>query len=175
MVRIRVSVRVLMRVLMRELMRVLMRMNRAIRVRMFVAVIGVRYVFVLMIVAVGVFMPARLAGLLIRVDDDVNLRSRDSAASHLAHFEARTHVQGRSGLLEQGERNAGVHQRAEQHVAADAGEAIEIGNSHRENCNYAPRRISTSAGSTAFNEPDRKPVQSSVTYWKPALRKAAEI
>ena len=29
----------------------------------------------------------------------------------------------------------------------------------------SPRRTSTSAGRIAFIEPERKPVQSSVTYW----------
>jgi len=40
---------------------------------------------------------------------------------------------------------------------------------------YAPRRVRTSAGRIAFIEPERKPVQSSVTYWKPASFSAAVI
>ena len=39
-------------------------------------------------------------------------------------------VQAGDGLLEQLERNSGVEQSAEEHVAADAGETIEIGNAH---------------------------------------------
>lgn len=61
----------------------------------------------------------------------IHLGSRDTAAAHLAHLEARTHIQRGSRLLKQAERSAGIHKGAKQHVAADAGKALQISNAHR--------------------------------------------
>ena len=55
----------------------------------------------------------------------------DSSAAHLAGFEACAHVQGRGGFGQALQWNAGIDQRAQQHVAADAGKALQISNSHR--------------------------------------------
>ena len=40
-------------------------------------------------------------------------------------------VERRGGFLKQFERDAGIDQRAQQHVAADAGKTLEVANSHR--------------------------------------------
>src|SRR6476646_6217845 len=61
---------------------------------------------------------------------DINLGARETATHHLAHFEPSSDVQLRRRLFEQGKRNARVDKSAEQHVAADAGEALQISDSH---------------------------------------------
>ena len=63
-------------------------------------------------------------------DDDIDLGSGQPAAADLAHFEMRANVQRSSRFLEQGKRHACIDKRAEQHVAADAGEALQISDSH---------------------------------------------
>ena len=150
---------------------VLVRMDGAIRmpvlVRMFVLVI----VHMRMIVGVSVLMLVLMIG----GRDHINLGPSQTGTGDFAHLEASAHIQRCGSLFDQRERNARVNERTEQHVAADAGKALKISDSHGSRCNYAPRRMRTSAGSTAFKEPERKPVQSRVTYWKPAFRNSAEI
>jgi hypothetical protein len=57
--------------------------------------------------------------------------SGEAATTHLAHFEPRAHVQRHSCLGKCVERNADIHEGAQQHVAANAGEALQISNAHR--------------------------------------------
>jgi hypothetical protein len=63
--------------------------------------------------------------------DYVYLDAGEAAAYDFAGFEARSHVErfGDGGQLV--ERDARVNQGAEEHVTADTGEAIKIGNTHR--------------------------------------------
>src|SRR5271166_4485096 len=68
---------------------------------------------------------------LLAVHHNVELGSRDASPIHTGKLQGRSDVQVGDGLLEQLERNSGVEQRAQEHVAADAGETIEIGNTHR--------------------------------------------
>jgi hypothetical protein len=63
--------------------------------------------------------------------DDVNLCSCDASAHGFVGFEAGADVERGRGVLKDFEGKTGVDHRAEQHVAADTGEAIEIGNPHR--------------------------------------------
>jgi hypothetical protein len=64
-------------------------------------------------------------------DYDVNFGAGDAAADYFARFEARADVEGGGGLFEKGNGDAGVDERAEEHVATDAGEAVEIADTHR--------------------------------------------
>lgn len=100
-----VFVSVLMLVIMR--VRVLMRM-----------VVGVR-VLVLMIVVVNF------------IGDYIDLGPGESPAHYLAALETGADVQGCRGVLQKRERNARIDQGAEEHVAGDAGEAVEVRNSHQ--------------------------------------------
>ena len=104
-------------------------------------------------------------------------------AGHLAQAKLRAHIERGRGLRQGGKGNACIDKGAQQHVAADARKTLQITNSHRDvilTCRpggilYAPRRVSTSTGKTAFIEPVRKPAQSRVTYWKPLRLRAAVI
>src|SRR5579864_6494536 len=64
------------------------------------------------------------------VDDDVGLACADAAAVHAREFQACTEVQSSDCLLKNRLWNSSIHQSAKKHVAADAGKAIEVGNSH---------------------------------------------
>ena len=115
--------------------------------------------------------------------DHVHLGGGQSAAAHLARLQPRAYIQRGGGFLKARERNARIQQGAQQHVAAYAGKTLQVSNSHRfvilngrpRITLYAPRRARTSAGRIAFIDPERKPAQSRVTYWKPAFLSAAEI
>ena len=123
--RVAVFVRMRMRVLAGDLMsmcvRMLMVMRMAVRMRIALAV-GV-FVSVFRSVRVSVMM-----GIFAR--HHIDLGSGDSAAAHFAHLEARAYIQRRSRLSQSFKGNACIDKRAEQHVAADAGEALQISNSH---------------------------------------------
>ncbi len=91
-----------------------------------------------MIVSVLILTPALLlqkdfAGqFLFAMNEDIHLGCRNSRPIHARNFQTRTNVESRHGVLEQLRRNARIHQGSEKHVAAHAGEAVEIGNSHGE-------------------------------------------
>ncbi len=61
---------------------------------------------------------------------DVDFRARNAATAHLARFEPCAHIEVRNGFREQFKRDACIHKGAQQHVAADAGETLQISNSH---------------------------------------------
>ena len=56
--------------------------------------------------------------------DDVHLGSGQAAAAHLAHLQARAHVERGGRLLKSVKGNARIHESAQQHVAADAGKTL---------------------------------------------------
>jgi hypothetical protein len=61
----------------------------------------------------------------------VHLGRRQSAAHHRACFQARAHAQRGCRLRHSLKRDTGIDQRAQQHIAADAGKALKVSNSHR--------------------------------------------
>jgi hypothetical protein len=63
-------------------------------------------------------------------DADVDLGAGEAAAQDFAGLEARPDVEGIGGSGKLVKRDARVDHGAEEHVAADAGEAVEISNSH---------------------------------------------
>src|SRR5215472_17975359 len=126
---------------MRMLMRVLVRMNRPVGVSMFMLLWANLLVLMLMVLDLRVaqrsmFVAMRIAAL----DDNVNLGSGDAAANDLMHFETRAHVQGRGSFLHQRGRHTRVDQSAEQHVSTDARKAVQISDSHSENCKRPARQ-----------------------------------
>jgi hypothetical protein len=71
-------------------------------------------------------MFARILGL--AVHQHVNFGRADAAAVHASNFECCADIQGFDGPLKKLAWNSSVDQRAKKHVTADAGEAIEVGN-----------------------------------------------
>ncbi len=63
-------------------------------------------------------------------DPDVHLGRRNPAARDARNLQARADVERCHGLLEHASGQAGVQQRSQEHVAADAREAVEIGDAH---------------------------------------------
>ena len=61
----------------------------------------------------------------------VHFGSGKPAAAHLAHLQARAHAQRGGRLFKMSKIHAGIHQGAQQHVAAYAGETLQISDSHR--------------------------------------------
>jgi len=97
----------------------------------------------------------------------VHFGSGQAAAAHSARLNPRANIERRRSILKHLERHARIHQRAKQHVAADSGKTLQVTDPHRFQIligrGYAPRLARISAGRMAFIEPERKPVQSSVT------------
>src|ERR1700733_7888638 len=87
-----------------------------------------RVIVIVNVARFTVHMVARVR--MVVFDDDIDLGSGQPAAAGLPHFEMRANVQRGSRLLEQGKGHARVDKRAKQHVAADAGEAPQISDSH---------------------------------------------
>jgi hypothetical protein len=55
---------------------------------------------------------------------DVHLGCGNAAAIDLVNAQFRANAKSSDSLLEQRDRNSGIHQRAEEHIAADAGKAL---------------------------------------------------
>ena len=97
---------------------------RRVRVRL----MGMR--FVRMRMRRVIFMRvARLCRRLVRCKN-VHFCGGQAASAHLAHLKARAHAERGSRFLKKAERNAGIHQGAQQHVAAYAGKTLQISNTH---------------------------------------------
>ena len=125
---------------------VFVRVNGTVRMPMFVGMrisaamlirMGMRQLRMIMRVNVACFaMRMVVPGCIvvpcstIAFHDDVDLGPGQSAAAHPVHLEARPYVQRCSRLFKQHERHARIHKRAQQHVAADAGETLQISDSH---------------------------------------------
>jgi hypothetical protein len=122
--------------LMRVLVRVLMRMHGSICVRVFVFMLMIVTVRVHVRMLVLVILHWMIVNVLVALSrQDVDFGSAETAAHDLPVLEARANVESRNRVLKNREGNASIDEGAEKHVAADAGEAFEISNSHREDCN----------------------------------------
>src|ERR1700722_12274196 len=127
-VRVFAGYRMIMRVFMLAFMRMCVgvRMGVTVRLRRF------RPMRVLcMVVVVRLFGPMCMLRSRTVAGDHIHFGPGDAATAHLPHLEARTHMQRLSRLLKQVEGNAGIHKGTKQHVAADAGKALQISNAHR--------------------------------------------
>ena len=62
---------------------------------------------------------------------DVDLGRGDAAAVDGMDAEGGSEAEGGGGLVEDGGIDPGVDESAQEHVSADAGKAVEIGDSHR--------------------------------------------
>ena len=88
-----------------------------------------------MLMRVGVLallLPELLAWqILLAVGVDIHLGRRNPSAHHTRDLQPRAHIERRDRSLEQFRRHTGVHQCAKEHVAADAGKTVKIGDAHR--------------------------------------------
>src|SRR3954447_4477333 len=77
------------------------------------------------------FSPVLLPGhILFAINPDVHLGSEDPAAGYARNFELCAYSECRNRVLQQRRRHSGVDKRAEEHIAADTGEALEISDAH---------------------------------------------
>src|SRR5215470_12518726 len=65
------------------------------------------------------------------IDDYVYFRRTDATPVHSRNFQLRADIQRRDRVLENFRWHSGTNQRAQEHVAADSGEAVEMGNTHK--------------------------------------------
>src|ERR1700743_1355360 len=63
-------------------------------------------------------------------DPDIDFGRRNSAADYTRNLQLRAHAKRRDGLFQQLGRNSGIDQGAEKHIAADAGKAFKVCDSH---------------------------------------------
>src|SRR5437870_11769552 len=84
-----------------------------------------------MLVWFGHSCPTASGRVLFSVPNHLNLGCADAATSYPQDFQMRAYVEGGDGFLEKLGRDSGVHQRGEEHVAADSGKAVEVGDAHR--------------------------------------------
>ena len=136
-----------------------------VAVRMIVTVIVVMIVIVAMAVFVVV---VEGFGWLAFSGQDVDFCRVNAAAVYAVHFEMNAEVERIDGILKDGNGNASIDERGEEHVSADTGEAVEIGDLHRVGSDavgvgswlFQPM---VEAGRRVFMEPLRNPSRSSVT------------
>ena len=84
--------------------------------------------------------------------DDIHLGCGQAAAAHLAHLQMRAHVQRGCSLRKSVKGDARIHKGAQQHIAAYAGKALKVSNSHSSVILYCRLRA---APSENFNGQDR--------------------
>ena len=72
---------------------------------------------------------------------DLDLCGGDAAAVGFFDFEGGVEVQSCYGFVEDGGVDSGVDEGSEEHVATDAGEAIEVGDAHGVLFHGSPGRV----------------------------------
>ena len=128
----------------------------------FVLVLGL----VLVLMSVGMLVVMCLfvgGGLLGELDAfvDVDLGGGDAAAVDLFDIECRVEVERGYGFVEDVGIDSGVEEGSEDHVATDAGEAVEVGDTHRGYCfmfgvrSYRAGWMEDAARRVSFMEPER--------------------
>src|SRR5277367_6492464 len=96
---------------------------------MFVRVLMIVNMFVLMILGMRMIM-LLFGNFSAGCVKDVDFCGGDAAAVHRGESKLRADVESLRGFLKERARNAGIDERAEQHVSTDAGETFKITNSH---------------------------------------------
>jgi hypothetical protein len=119
-------------VLIRSVRVALVRIVRVVMAVVLMALMRVAIVFMLTpMFVLGPGSPGPLVSWSLLLGQHVHFHRRQPAAAHFAHLQARAHVQRGRRLGEQVERHARIHQRAQQHVSADPGKALQIADFHR--------------------------------------------
>ncbi len=113
-------------------------------------VVGMRVTMTRFVLVIVRMRPVVVAGfvlpMFLQLCDHIDFGSSESAASDFAHLKASADVECRGSLFKHGKGHARIDERAEQHVAADAGKAIQIANSHWENCKRRDQRAPAVVG-----------------------------
>ena len=98
---------------------------------------------------------------------DIDLGRLNATAAYPGNAKLSSQPQRSCRSLEQIDGGACIDQRAHQHVAADAGEALQVSDPHRSQSPVPEvgmaKPVSTSMGSTSFMDPERYPSQSRET------------
>jgi len=132
-----VRIGMLVFVQMRVFMRIAVLVGMAMTVRVCMRLSGPMRVFVRMrmcvLVRMGVvgMIAMRMLRLSAFACQHVDLRAGQTAADDFTRLDPRSHIECRSGFRQHRYRNPRIHHGAQQHVAADAGKAVQIGNTHR--------------------------------------------
>jgi hypothetical protein len=80
---------------------------------------------------VALLLPVDLSRkFLLAIHEDVEFSRSDSAAVNAGDFQACADVEGSDRILKKASGHTGVEQRAEEHIAADTGKTIEVGDPH---------------------------------------------
>ncbi len=95
-------------------------------------------------VGVGEVVDVRVFGQL-AVFEDVDFGAGDAAAVDFFDFEGGAEVEGGGGVVEDLRVEAGVEEGSEEHVATDAGEAVEVGDAHGGYCFMVGLEVATVA------------------------------
>src|SRR5712671_1301764 len=90
--------------------------------------------------------------ILLPVNVNIHLARGNSAAHHAGNLQPRTKIgrrfERRDGVLQQPWRHPRIHQRAEKHVAADAGKTFKVSNAHKiKIANHRGHRVSQGSAS----------------------------
>ena len=101
---------------------------------------------VLVVMLVGVFVSMIVPVLLpenfprqifLAVDIHIDFGRRNSASHHPRNLQPRTDIERRDRVFQKLGGHPGIHQRAQKHVAADAGKTVEVGYAHDKNRSLA--------------------------------------
>ncbi len=117
-------------------------------VRGFMRMLMTTVVIVSMIVLL--LLPENFARqVLFAVGVDIDFGRRNSASHHARNLQPRADIERRDRVLQKFGRHPGIHQRAQKHVATDAGETVEVGYAHG---TIVVGRWSLVVGKTRFRE-----------------------
>jgi hypothetical protein len=120
--------RIVVRVRMGVDVGMLVGMHSAIRMRVFVSVRMRVQMRVRVVLAAKDFVARHVLN---AVHDDVDLGGGDSGALDTGDLDFGSEVQFADGVTEEFRGDSGVDEGAEEHIAADAGETIEVSDPHR--------------------------------------------
>ena len=101
------------------------------KLNMFGRMLATVFMSMVMLLRLTLLLEENLARqFLFTVDEDIHLGRADAAARHPRDFQARSDVQRRNRIFEELGRHSGIHQGAQKHIAAHAGEAVKVGYAH---------------------------------------------
>jgi hypothetical protein len=85
-----------------------------------------------MIPIVRLLLPENFAGqIFFAIRIYIDFGRRNSAAQHPRNLQARAYIHSRDCIFEELRRHSGIQQRAQEHVAADAGKTVKVGYAHK--------------------------------------------
>ena len=146
-------------VTMRMVMAMIMCFCRRVRVAVFVQMLCPRVVLMRSIFSFALFLKV-IVGVRGRLLTDlsafknVDLGAENSTTVDLFNLQRCSQVEGGNGGMQNLWIDARVEERSKKHVAADTGEAVKIGNSHR-GYSFTAAEVIAVTGRTSFIDPER--------------------